>query len=73
MKTIIHINQHVIKDNRKNGLRNPCVTVKTYKSNQYASQVKINGPCEVVYQPDKPLSCGAQVWIETDSKYVIVN
>ena len=73
MKTIIHINQHVIKQNKKYDMDQPPITVKTYKSNQYASQVKINGPCEVVYQPSKPLSCGAQVWIETDSKYVIVN
>jgi hypothetical protein len=41
--------------------------VKTYCSNQYAHRVKIDGPCVVVYSPDKPLSCGARVWIETDS------
>jgi len=72
MKTIIHINQHVIKHNRKHGLTNPCITVKTYKSNQYASEVEIDGPCKVVYRPEKPLSCGAHVWIETDCKYVTV-
>jgi hypothetical protein len=25
----------------------------------------------VVYQPDKPLSCGARVWIETDHAVVV--
>jgi hypothetical protein len=41
--------------------------VKTYKDNTYATRVRIDGPCVVVYSPDKPLSCGAKVWIETDS------
>lgn len=65
MKTIIHVNQHVIKANAKSGERNPVLTVKTYKSNTYAHEVVIDGPSKVVYSPDKPLSCGAKVWIET--------
>lgn len=36
----------------------------------YASEVAITGPATVVYRPDKPLSCGAKVWIETDSEVV---
>jgi hypothetical protein len=43
------------------------LTVKTYKDNQYAHRVAIHGPSEVVYSPDKPLSCGARVWIETQN------
>lgn len=66
MKTIVHVNQHVIRSNTKTGERNPVLTVKTYKSNKYAHAVRINGPCEVKYSPDSPLSCGARVWIETD-------
>jgi hypothetical protein len=65
MKTIIHVNQHVIKSNSKTGERKPVLTVKTYKSNTYAHEVEISGPSRVVYSPDKPLSCGAKVWIET--------
>jgi hypothetical protein len=67
MKTIIHVNQHVIKANAKSGKQEPVLTVKTYKSNVYANSVKINGPSRIVYSPDKPLSCGAKVWIETTS------
>ena len=65
MKKIIHVNQHVIKSNRKNDKRDPVLTVKTYKSNEYAHEVHIDGPCSIIYSPDKPLSCGAHVWIET--------
>lgn len=70
MKTVVHVNQHVIKANRKNGERNPVLTVKTYKDNTYAHAVEITGPCRVVYSPDKPLSCGAHVWIETQSEVI---
>ena len=72
MKTIIHVNQHVIKANEKTGERNPVITCKTYKENQYAHEVIINGPCKVVYSPDKPLSCGAKVWIETEADITII-
>ena len=72
MKMYIHVNQHVIKSNNKHDKRDPVITCKTYKSNSYAHRVKINGPSEVIYSPDKPLSCGAKVWIETDDKYVEV-
>ncbi len=68
MKTIIHVNQHVIKKNRKTGAIDPVLTCKTYKSNTYAHEVMIAGPSRIVYSPDKPLSCGAHVWIETESK-----
>lgn len=68
MKTIIHVNQHVIKSNRKTGAMDPVLTVKTYKSNRYAHTVEVLGPSRVVYSPDKPLSCGAHVWIETQAE-----
>lgn len=66
MKAKIHINQHVIRANAKNSESNPVITVKTYKSNEYGHKVSIDGPSVVIYSPDKPLSCGAKVWIEAD-------
>ena len=58
---------HVIRSNKKNGTNDPVITVKTYKSNTYGHEVDILGNSKVVYSPDKPLSCGARVWIETES------
>jgi len=72
MKTIIHVNQHVIKKNAKEGTDDPTLTVKTYKENRYAHEVKIHGPSVVVYRPEKPLSCGARVWIETQSEVELI-
>ena len=71
MKTIIHVNQHVIKRNSKLGETNPVLTVKTYNSNTYANEVEIQGPSRLVYSPDKPLPCGARVWIETHAPVVL--
>lgn len=36
MKTIVHVNQHIIKSNHKTGEREPVLTIKTHKSNTYA-------------------------------------
>ena len=71
MKKKIHINMHVIRSNKKNGTNDPVITVKTYKSNTYGHEVDILGNSKVVYSPDKPLSCGARVWIETDSEVLV--
>lgn len=75
MKTIIHVNQHNIKANAK-GNNLPVITCKTYKANEYANEVTIYGQdgliaAKVIYSPDKPLSCGAKVWIETNNKVLI--
>ncbi len=64
-KTRIHVNQHVIRRNAKTGAREPVLTVKQGRRNTYCHAVEIDGPSVVVYSPDKPLSCGARVWIET--------
>ena len=72
MKTIVHVNQLVIRKNQKTGERDPVLTVKNYKSNTYAHEVEIDGPSKIVYSPDKPLSCGARVWIETENEVRII-
>jgi hypothetical protein len=70
MKSRIHIDQHAIRANNKNGTQLPVISVKTYKSNTKCHEVEINGPSKLVYSPDKPLSCGARVWIETEAEVI---
>jgi hypothetical protein len=72
MKTRIHVNQHKIRANKKHGTNDPVITVKTSKSNTYGHEVIINGSSKVIYSPDKPLSCGAKVWIETESEVTVI-
>lgn len=76
-KHVIHVNQAVIRANRKTGSRLPTITVKTYKSNRYASEVIIRDDrgvevARLIYRPDKPLPCGAQVWLETRAAVELV-
>tara|TARA_R100000781_G_scaffold4181_1_gene5356 strand:- start:51 stop:269 length:219 start_codon:yes stop_codon:yes gene_type:complete len=71
MKKRIHVNQHKIRSNKKHNLNEPVITVKTSKSNDYGHEVEILGPSKVIYSPDKPLSCGAKVWIETEAEVKI--
>ena len=71
MITRIHINQHVIRRNAKTGERKPCLTVKQGKLNTYCYEAAIHGPSKVIYRLDKPLSCGAKVWVETTSQITL--
>ena len=73
-KTYIHVNQHKIRANKKNGTDEPVITVKKGRTNTYCHEVEILGPSRVAYGGnDKPLlSCGARVVIETESSVDII-
>jgi len=71
MKKIIHVNKQIIGANRKHGRNDPPLRVKTYKENIPCREIDILGPSRVIYSPDKPLKCGARVWIETEGEVVI--
>ena len=78
MKKIIHVNQHKIKSNRKNNQKEAVLTCKTYKENMYAHTAILHAEdgtiaARIVYRPDKPLSCGAHVWIETENKVTVID
>ena len=61
----IHVNQHNIRKNSKTTANLPVITIKTYKDNRYGHEAHIEGPCKVVYRPDKhSLSCGARSHVD---------
>ena len=63
---------HNIRYNKKHNAKKPVITVKTSKENIYGHRIKILGGSDVIYSPDKPLSCGARVWIETHSPVIVM-
>ena len=80
----IHVNQHVIRANKKHNANDPVLTIKEGKKNTYAHTVQIHGPSTVItvqiHGPstviyggnDKPvLSCGARVVIKTEAELTI--
>ncbi len=70
----IHVNQHVIRANHKNGTNDPVLTIKEGKKNTRCNKVHILGPSSVVYSFNGPplLACGARVAIVTESDIEIV-
>ncbi len=73
--TMIHVNQHIIKENAKNPLKElkPVVSVKETNRNDYGYQLEIKGPCRIVYRPHDPAECGAHLWIDTFSPVQFVD
>lgn len=68
--TIIHVNRHVIADNKKHGEQSPPLTVKYGKKGFLGRCVVIRDDggqelARLVYRPDDPLKCGATVWAES--------
>ena len=67
----IHVDQHRIRKNLKEGSTLPVITVQARGGPYKGQRVLINGPSELIYQATKPLSCGARVWIATTSEVII--
>ena len=72
-KSIIHVNSKTIQSNAKNGTRVPPITVRRGRNKRlgYGHRVQVLLPdgsiaVEFVYSPERPLSCGARLWAETD-------
>ena len=72
-KKYIHVNQHVIRANKKNNENNPVITIKEGKKNTYCHEVEILGKSKVSYSGNEKtaLSCGARVVIETQADLII--
>jgi hypothetical protein len=76
-QVLIHVNQHVIRRNQKTGERAAPITIRVGRKTQrtnVAIIVDADGGqvAKIVYSPDKPLSCGARVWIETGLEVVAI-
>lgn len=69
----VHINQLVIRHNKKYGNKLPPVRVEdlSTKVTTYGFGVKFSALTSLTYSPDKPLPCGAKLWIETSGPVYI--
>jgi hypothetical protein len=70
---ILHVYQQRIRRNIKAppAEREPPIIIRDGRARAYANAVEIRGPCRLVYSPDKPLSCGARLWIEVPDGVVV--
>ena len=69
---IIHVYQQRIRQNIKLSTedRLPPIIIREGNKRDYGTEILIDGPCKIVYSPDKPLDCGARLWIETESDVI---
>ncbi len=67
----IHVNQHMIRADRKGGTVSDVVSVATSRGTFRGRLVAINGESRIVYSPRKPRPCGARLWIETRAEIVL--
>jgi hypothetical protein len=66
----VYVNRHIVAANHKSGARNPPITILCKGKRTHGTTVELIGQSRVVYSPDKPLSCGARVWIEADGAMI---
>jgi hypothetical protein len=70
-KTIVHVNQHMLKYNQKHGTEFPVLTVKHRGKTYYAHEVIYHHHSTTMYRPHNPLSCGAVCWVETQGNVTL--
>lgn len=68
----IHVNQHIVKANIKAETDEPACTVQWKGKSYVGKDVQIKGPSTVMQRMNKPLSCGARIWIETTEEVEIL-
>ncbi len=61
----IHVDKRIIMQNLKSGRTDPPITVQTSRGSVKCAKVMVFGTSTMVYRPDKPLNCGARIWLET--------
>ena len=72
VETRIVVNRTTIGLNTNENKNDPPIVIKQGKHSHKCHELDINGPCRVVYSPDKIGPCGARVWIETAANVPLV-
>jgi hypothetical protein len=61
----VTVNRHIVKANEKHGRSDPPFSIlRSGQPVERAKRIKLIGDPELVYRPEKPLKCGARVWLE---------
>ncbi len=70
-KTKIYINRAKLAENRNRETFHPVISVNLCERNLYGHEVAIDGPCRIVYQPEKENN--PRIWIETFSQVQVID
>ena len=66
---ILVINRNIVRSNKKHNVAVPPIRVANSKSGKvisYCSEFEFNCKGRLVYDPTRPLGCGATAWLELD-------
>lgn len=64
----IHINGALLREAKRGKKAVKPISIQNHDGLRVASKVDIKGPSTLVFSPDKRLSSGAVLWIETRSE-----
>jgi hypothetical protein len=64
----IHINGALLREAKKGRKAVKPISIQNSKGVKIASMVNIKGPSRLVFSPNKRLSSGAVLWIETKAE-----
>lgn len=67
----LHVSQPNIRANRKDGGTRPVLSISTSSGTFHGDLIEIRGPSKLIYRPDRPISCGARVWVETRAEVIV--
>ncbi len=70
-KTKIYINRAKLAENQNREIRHPVISVNLCDRNLYGHEVAIDGPCRIVYDPDRDKN--PRIWIETFFQVQVFN
>jgi hypothetical protein len=68
----IHVNQHIVRANIKAGADEPTCTVQWKGKSYVGRDIVVKGVSTVIQRMNKPLSCGARIWVETRAEVEIL-
>jgi hypothetical protein len=64
----LHVDKRIIAQNLKRGEDAAPITIQTSRGSFKCHEAQIHGPSTFVYRKDKPLKCGARLWVETQAR-----
>ena len=71
VNTRIHVNRQVLASNKKNGTKEPPISVRIGSKTHLCHEADLPGNAKIIYRPHKPLPCGAVLWLEVPPDVVI--
>lgn len=73
----IHVNRHIVAANRRHGRNEPPLKIFRGRYGGMGHEIEIldstgSVVARLIHRPEKPLKCGATIWLEAQNARVVV-